>query len=322
MQMQSIKLFFKVFLLFPILLISCYEDGFYDDATETEDEFFNDEDYDEESGEEEIITAYRIEGDEIYKIRDYEVRNDLLPFQLDDERHLKMWKYFSQLIPLQHRERITEYVVFYGGDEILGYVEPIDTRDLSKWRMGLAIDVDVDLVNIKLQSDFAYTSIHEFGHVETLNEEQIDVAGSNRQCKTYFAGEGCAIAGAYIEKIYRLGWEDIIHEYDRLDEDDYEGMEAFYEKYKDRFVTGYAATNPGEDIAEVFTHFVLEEYPRNGNTIADQKVNMLYTYPELLEIKRDIRTHPIARTLTPRSWDRTTRLVKKKIFSHTHKRIL
>jgi len=53
-------------------------------------------------------------------------------------------------------------------------------------------------------------------------------------------------------------------------------------------MTQYASTNPAEDIAEVFTHFVIFDKPTN-NTIADQKIQLLYKYPELIELRNTIR---------------------------------
>ena len=53
-------------------------------------------------------------------------------------------------------------------------------------------------------------------------------------------------------------------------------------------MTDYAATNPGEDIAESWTHFVINDKP-SGDSIADQKVRFFYDYPELVELRDKIR---------------------------------
>ncbi len=49
----------------------------------------------------------------------------------------------------------------------------------------------------------------------------------------------------------------------------------------------YAATNPVEDIAESWTEFVMRPKPI-GTTIADQKEQFFYEYPELVKIRREI----------------------------------
>jgi len=48
-------------------------------------------------------------------------------------------------------------------------------------------------------------------------------------------------------------------------------LDQFYVDHEDEFVSDYAATNPGEDIAESFATFVLKPAP-SGDTLADQKV--------------------------------------------------
>jgi hypothetical protein len=62
-----------------------------------------------------------------------------------------------------------------------------------------------------------------------------------------------------------------------------------YEGNESNFITDYAATNPGEDIAESFTYFVLKVKPV-GNTIADQKLNFFYNYSELDILRKQIRS--------------------------------
>jgi hypothetical protein len=58
---------------------------------------------------------------------------------------------------------------------------------------------------------------------------------------------------------------------------------------RDQFVTDYAATNPAEDLAETFTIFVTEDRP-TGDTIADQKVQLLWADADLVELRAQIRS--------------------------------
>ena len=48
----------------------------------------------------------------------------------------------------------------------------------------------------------------------------------------------------------------------------YGALDDFWRQNQDSFVTDYAATNPGEDLAETFTVFVLSPRP-TGDRIAD-----------------------------------------------------
>lgn len=241
-----------------------------------------------------FLTLYRISGDNIDKIKDYEVANRYQDAQQDYALHLDMWNYFTRLIPTDYRLNITEFIVFDGRGDLAGFVEPIQD-DLSTWRMGLAIDAAGNLANIDLQEEFASVAIHEYGHVLTLNKEQVDAGGSEGSCPQFHTGEGCAHADAYINELFDIGWSDIYDEF--LGTNENKIYTRFYPKYQDRFVSEYAATNPGEDIAEVFTHFVVENSQRSGNSIAAQKINALYQYPELTSLRKHIRQNPAVRTI-------------------------
>lgn len=262
----------------------------YDDDSQT----INDED-------EGVLTSYKIDGDNITKIKDYDVSSNLISFQQDKQKHQRMWDYYIQLIPASYRTKIVEFEVVHGDGALGGYVAPIDESDLSRWKMGLAIDLVDDLGKVDISKEFANLVIHEFGHVLSLNDEQVAVGGKDN-CGTYYTGEGCSLNNSYISALYELGWKDIYEESSQLWAS--EDISAFYDKYQDRFVTPYAATNPGEDMAEVFAVFVTKDEKPTGGSIADQKVRLLYNYPELVELRNTIRKDPVLRTMQPGSWKR------------------
>ncbi len=278
-----------------MLIVSCGKEEEFDK------EFNNDvpiEDQQETEGNSAIegsLTLYRVTEDDISKIKDYSVGADLLPFQQDYGKHIQMWEFVSRLIPLSERDKIGEFEVFHGGNGLAGYVLPIDNNDLGKWRFALAIDLAENLESIDFEALFTYVTLHEYGHVLTLNDEQVQVSASDA-CPDYFTGEGCSRSNSYINRLYELGWKDI---YNELDENN---PEALYEKYKDRFVSDYAATNPGEDIAEVFAFFVTQQNKPSGNSIADQKIKLLYEFPELVKLRNEIRSNEQVVSLRAGSW--------------------
>ncbi len=277
------------------------EDDGFDQAEDIDFENNDDTDFDNEVEDDGTLTTYKIDGDNIIKVKDHTVSNDLLSFQQDKQKHQEMWSYYTRLIPAKYRTKIVEFVVIHGRGELGGYVAPINENDLSKWRMGLSIDLAEDLGTINVSEDFAYVTIHEVGHVLTLNDEQV-VAGNEGNCSTFHTGEGCSFRASYINELYELGWKDIYQEFQNVDTE--AQREAFYNKYQDRFVTNYAATNPGEDVAEVFAVFVTQDDQPTGNSIADQKVRLMYNYPELVELRNSIRRDPVLRAMQPGSWKR------------------
>jgi len=272
--------------------------GEYDDLNDLEDDYDDDHGGQGDEGDaiEGGLTLYKVDDNIITKIKDYSVSTNLQKCQDDVNTHFEMWDFVTRLIPLNYRDKIVEFEVFHGGGDLLGYVLPPTENDLSKWRFGLAIDAieggldDIDFTNL-----FTYVAIHEYGHVLTLNDDQVDASGG--ACNTYFTGEGCSNENSYINKLYNLGWADIANDPDVNDPFE------LYEKYEDRFVSNYAATNPGEDIAEVFSFFVTMQDRPTGNKIKDQKINLLYTFPKLVKLRDDIRASggPVL-NLRPGSW--------------------
>lgn len=272
--------------LFSLFLSACqYEDDGSFESTFTESTEVNTGPEESQAeGEEGSLTLYRVAGNTIEKIKDYAVGTNLRPYQQDQGRHQEMWDYVRRLLPLASRARIAEFEVFHGGGDLLGYVSPINEQDLSKWRFALAIDAAGDLSSIDFQSLFAFVTIHEYGHILSLNESQLNASTGESSCTHFHPGEGCSAPNSYINRLFLLGWADI---YDELDLED---PEDIYYRYPERFVSEYAATNPGEDIAEVFSFFVTSAVPPRGNSIADQKIQLMYEYPELVALRADIRS--------------------------------
>lgn len=313
-------IFRNLFIFFTLLVIisSCQKDAFeYDDEgnlVEEAEDFFDDDE-----AEEGALTLYNINGDQLTKVKDYDVKNKYVSFQQDAAKHQAMWDYYIQLIPSKARQRIVEFEVFHGEEEILGYVAPVDDSDLSRWRMGLAIDVVDRLNSVDLQTDFAYTIIHEVGHVLTLDDTQIDSGTGIGACGAFHIDEGCSTPESYINEIYNIGWADIMPEFNQIEDED-QGYN-FYLKYQDRFVSEYASSNPAEDIAEVFTVFVTSNQKPRGNTIADQKVRTFYERPEMVNLREEIRQSSIVRSMKAGSWKRPQTKCKhrhRKTHHHHH----
>ena len=296
-----------VFLVAILAFSSCSEGAFYPDNNT--DDSHVDDGHNHSEGEEGALTLYQVNGNDISKITDYNVTGQLKQYQEDYTKHLKMWEYFTQLIPQQDRDLITEFEIFYGENETLGYVAPINDNDLSKWKMGLAIEVVADLEKIDLNEDFAYTIIHELGHVLTLNHLQLDASVGEESCNTFHIGEGCSESDSYLYELFNIGWSDIIDEANGINND--RQAQRFHDKYSDRFVTDYAATNPAEDIAEVFAVFVVQDNQPTGNTIADQKIKAMYGRPDLVRLRSAIRQQTVVRTMQPGKWKHSKHKAKK-----------
>ena len=251
----------------------------------------------EVTGEEEdteLLVRYRIDGNQIIDREELGKSDD--DTVADQKRQEKIWRQFSEVIPSEYRRDISHYGVFSDGEgNLLAFVEP-NPDDNSKWGL------NVDPADASDHTELLYTLIHEFTHVFTLNSRQVpfnaDVYYADddesyekavEACSTYFTGEGCANRNAYIADFHNRFWLDIEEEHLQIDSEDEDGLYAFYEKYEDRFVTDYAATDTAEDIAETFSYFVLQPKPKNKKlTIVDQKILFFYEFPETVKLREQI----------------------------------
>jgi hypothetical protein len=229
------------------------------------------------------ITLYRIEGDNIVKVEDYKVTGQDLEYQKDTQKHQEIWTLVKKVVPTEYRTKMTEFLIYNGTtDGSAGFVIEKNS-DLTKWKMGIAINYASD------KQELIYTVIHEFGHILTLNNDQVDASIIESSCTNYFTGEGCAKSNSYIYKLQSQFWGDIWSQFITAQKGGESELQEFYTNNSTRFVTQYAATNPGEDIAEVFATFVTRNTGANGNSIAEQKIQLMYNYPELVSLRNYIR---------------------------------
>lgn len=134
--------------------------------------------------------------------------------------------------------------------------------------------------------------IHEYGHLLTLNSEQIvsnydwETSGENEA--TYSSFYGKSTPDSYMNLYFQAFWLDYYQEWEQLNkQNDAEAKSAFYTKHAEDFLTPYAVTHPEEDIAESWTFFILSPKVTN-ETVAQKKQNFFYQFPELVEIRTEI----------------------------------
>lgn len=262
----------------------------------------------QQAGSQTSITLYSVSNGSISKVRDYRVTGVNLSYQRDIAKHNEIWDLISKIVPPNQLEKLSEFMIYNGtaaGSE--GYVLNRST-DLSKWQLGIAIDKAYE-GGFNNNGELAYTILHSYGHVMTLNHTQIDASISERSCTTYYPGEGCSYENSYINEMYQLYWEDIANEH-KASQSSQSDLMAFYVRHSDRFVTNYASTNPIEDIAEVFSVFITADNKPTGDTIADKKILLMYDSAELVAFRNYTRDNITLRgdfeLPEPGSWRRAT----------------
>lgn len=240
------------------------------------------------------LAKYKVEGDAISPLSKLSVPKEYLTYQEDTEAHYRIWNYFVAILPADQRRWINEYLVFTDGkSDIQAWVRRSPSNP-DKWSIG------ADMLDSRNPISLTETLIHEFGHLLTLNTDQLDADGKydyvERQgvgaCPQYSTRDGCTNSDSYLNQFYVKFWKRIYPEwYEKLYQGgrglDWELVSGFYRRYPDQFNTTYSAASPEEDMAETFATFVLNPRP-DDRPIAAQKVLFYYDYPELVELRQSI----------------------------------
>lgn len=279
----------------------CYENEYFDEVDQRC--YFDDGEYDYENETDFLNGDYKTapHGDESehehqetaaeYKILGNEIE---LISGTTDQKYEATWSVFSEIIPLSVRSDFKLYKIVEDPDsDTLAHVEQ-DQQDNTKWNMTVNIPTLYDGQGEFLEESIA-TLIHEFAHVLTLNKTQVryySVTESEsilerfaENCQTNLLQEWCLSQDAYLDDFIDIFWQDAEYTEKVRNEEIYA-----YDDNPSHFITDYAATNPGEDIAESFTYFVLNKKP-TGSTVADKKLLFFYTYKELENLRIQIRTN-------------------------------
>ena len=246
------------------------------------------------------LVTYQIDDDQISQPRLSKIPASLKSYQNDSAAQEEIWDYFAAIIPPDQRRFLTHYQVFTDGRNNLLANVAQSKNSASQW------DLSVDIVDTSDPKDLTFTLVHEFGHLLTLNPDQVTPSQAifdhphstsvyekeERACPNYFPGEGCSHKDSYINLFVGRFWDKIYDEWldiDNIKDDDIHEnrLDRFYEKYKDQFVSDYAPTSPEEDIAESWAFFILKPKPGN-RTIANQKILFFYDFPELIALREQI----------------------------------
>lgn len=249
------------------------------------DDDVSEEDFDApEADQEYILATYQVSGDEISSPKfEKDVPEEFVEYQNDTENHAYLWKFFTDIIPADQRGMISEFIVFSDGyANVIGAVDEASTPNM--WTL------EMDAVDSRDLPTLATTLIHEFAHMLTLGDSQLDA--NAKSCSTYKSLDGCTKSESYLNAFYDAFWTDIYEEWfstvqtsdGEVDED---AVLEFYDSYPDQFLTDYAPTGPEEDIAESWIYFIFGPMPA-GDTIAEQKILFFYNYPELVELRQQI----------------------------------
>lgn len=180
----------------------------------------------------------------------------------------------------------------YAGTTVSSY--EVGTNDNSDLEAFVSQDDDpqtwtlaVNLAWADDESELLATLIHEYGHLLTLNTEQVDPDVT--ACPRLDMDEGCADPDSVIEAYYEQFWQRYGVSAPDADNDSDSVAQRFYDRHEADFVDEYAATNVGEDIAETWMTYVVEDHLPLGSGVVAQKLAFFQGYPDLVAIRDRIR---------------------------------
>ncbi len=247
------------------------------------------------------LVTYDIRGDQLSAPALATVPPQLVPYQRDFSTQRAAWELFASMIPADDRSMLAQFeIITDGPGGVLSAVEqtPGDPR---RWVL------ETDIADMPDTKNLAFTLLHEYGHLLTLNSSQVPPdlrvfsdPDSTRvreraaaSCSTYFPGEGCSLSSSSVNSYFNDFWKGLFTEWSAIDQIGDEDrrdarLHSFYRKYSNQFVDSYAASSPVEDIAETWAYFVLSPRP-SGDSVADQKMSFFYAYPELVSLREHVR---------------------------------
>jgi|GEM_PF-1720134 len=200
-----------------------------------------------------------------------------------------IWELFEEVAG---KEFVEDYVVEYFSfdneeDDTEAYVQASD-ESIAHWRF--AINRAGKEGYLKGDKEFDQTVfetvVHEFAHILNFNPTQVDENVSRRNCRTHYVAEGCPKGDSYYALFVERFWSE--KDIEGVEEDE-DYAEELYEDNTEKFVSGYAATDPGEDFAETFAFFVSEQtaYGNDGRDGGD-KILWMYDQDDLVQWRSDI----------------------------------
>lgn len=240
----------------------------------------------------------------------WDIKNGILIENKSEEtkKALECWKVFYKVFPKKLTQKYLKKIVLFtdGVDEKTGALSALNFTN-TEWQLSLDIK-DVDFSSNKKERLFQsiYTLLHEFGHLLTLNDTQIKPTAKKRQegDDPYLTFEGQALKKSYMNLFVSRFWNNgLLKEWDVIQRkycvtEQTRCLEKLHDLYRDNyndFITDYAAESPEEDIVESWVAFVLYEKVKKPETVAQQKINFFYQFPELVKyrkiIKRNIRQY-------------------------------
>jgi hypothetical protein len=181
-------------------------------------------------------------------IKQFTVKNGEISASSKDAKYKQIWDMVSSIMLPEYKNAISKFTVFTDG--VSGKLAQVQFLDGEKTKYDLGFDYwDVfdEKGNIRDKTTLMEVAAHEYGHMLTITNEQVDL--NIIEEKDVFNDIGTYKSGSYLEEFYNEFYSDLENDARMLDPDE------FYAKYIELYPSRYACTSPSEDLAECFSLF-------------------------------------------------------------------
>jgi hypothetical protein len=196
-----------------------------------------------EDGDHELVTAHEVVDGQL----------EAACYGEEDPVLVDAWTILADIVP---EDDLADLGVFAGfdsneeGDEVtVAFVNLLDDSDQLQMSVNLEeSQADLDALTLTL--------VHEFGHVLTQTEDQLDLDADPEDCPTFYNGTGCFLEGSLMDEWVSTFWAD-------GEADDVDPFDTSVAGGEERcaldsgFFGPYAASAPEEDFAEALSAYVL-----------------------------------------------------------------
>lgn len=288
------RLFSMVTVLLALTATGCGDGDSADragDAGGSSDEFADDFSSAEELSEE-VCDPFLVGDDEGPVTSIYAVEDGILAglcWGDPDEAVTGAFELLEAVTPRSHLRDLHYVGGFDGGASTLAFIAPVDD-DYSGFVMAIDIVSAVDD-----PGELRLTVLHEFAHVFTQRNDQLDLAVDPDSCATLWNGAGCFVPGSYVDDWINRFWSDEELRslpFNAVDED--AGVERC--AVDPGFLGSYAASGPEEDFAETYSAFVFDLDVPVGVV---PRIQFFEEYPELAEARDRARESGIGPVPNP-----------------------
>lgn len=193
----------------------------------------------------------------------------------------EVWDAFTRVAtPAFTSEVILSYSIGDSADSTLLAWVTQDRNSPQYWHLS---------VNLSGARDMSYlltTLIHEYAHILTLDLAQMS---PTPDCEIVVPSQECWYEDSYLAAFWQEFWAGYGGDAPDAANADSLVADEFYEQHEEDFVTNYAASNVGEDIAESFMAYVIEPVPDPSLSTVAAKMAFFDRYPEFAAIRERIR---------------------------------